>query len=210
MRGHRACASFKSKRSTRLPLVSEDTRLLPCSWLPASGSPGWRREGSTIAPTPAHWQPRSATLISRPRVFVVIYTLLLSPKCQGQCLIHAAPPTPPGTQGRFNTHSAGLNRTSSPPGLEPECDRSRVVFTSFLSPTVPRIQLHRRQPATLPAPSSPQTSRQTPPLTPRTRSSRDLSFPSWKVARGVSGRQAPAQVGGKTCVLCPGNTKPHL
>lgn len=56
------------------------------------------RKAETITcppPPPALAPLRDLSLLSP--CFVVIYMLVLSPKCQGQCLIHAAPPTPLGT-----------------------------------------------------------------------------------------------------------------
>lgn len=55
-------------------------------------------------PTPHGAGTSLVTLVSYSLVFVVIY-MLLSSKCQGQCLIHAVPPTLLGTEEKLKTHS---------------------------------------------------------------------------------------------------------
>lgn len=58
--------------------------------------------------SPAPHSPRLALLCDLGLLFscfVVIYMLVLSSKCQGQCLIHAVPPTLLGTEEKLKTHS---------------------------------------------------------------------------------------------------------
>lgn len=149
--------SFTVKTWLWLPLVSEGARLLPCSWAPSlreAQAGGW--EGSDgRPPPPAHWQPRSVTLVSRPLVFVVIYTLVLSPKCQGQCLIHAAPPTPPGAQ-EDSAHTLRLKRTRFPSRAGIRNVTGVVLFLlPSLLPTVPRMAAPSLPTCHRPSPSSP-------------------------------------------------------
>jgi hypothetical protein len=122
-----------------------------------------------------HWHC-TMTLVPLP-CFVLIYTLSLPPKCQGRCLIHAAPPTP--LAHKIQNTFAGLNKFSSPEDGDPASHDHCISLPLF--PRTPKWQL-----VLLP----PQTRRRTCPLL-------GLSFPSCKLAPSAlrpwleQGRQVP-------------------
>lgn len=105
---------------------------------PAPGSRGrWLGRQPRPPPSPPNLPPRLLApfcdlglLFS---CFVVFHGLVLSLKCQGQCLIHAAPPTPLWHIKKDSKRTPGLES-----GLSLVVISVILFFTSFL-PSVPRM-----------------------------------------------------------------------